>query len=256
MQAAQKKVAQFLDHLLALLPFEPPYFTAEGLDCTFVGHPIIESGASAGDAARFRAKYSIKPETTILAVLPGSRMSEITKLMPIFGETIKRLKAQHPDLYVVIPAVANLSVTIKQQSRDWPLPVTIVETDEDKYDAFAAAKAALACSGTIALELALARLPAVIAYKVSWVTYALYRRLMLVKYANLVNLMHDNMVVPELLQQNCTPEKLSATVHTLLTDEDVRQKQISGLGDVAGWLGQGQFVPSERAAATVLGIVK
>ena len=128
------------------------------------------------------------------------------------------------------------------------MPVTIVEGDEDKYDAFAAARAALACSGTIAIELAMAGLPAVIAYKVSPLTAFLYRRLIKVKYANLVNIMHDRMVVPELLQDKCKPEKIAAALHVLFTDEAARQRQIVGLANVAGWLGAGQFVPGERAA--------
>ena len=183
-------------------------------------------------------------------------MSEAKRLMPIFGATLKLLKAQHPNLHAVIPATDNLLSFIKEQSRDWPVPVTIVEGDADKYDAFAASRAALACSGTVAIELAMARLPSVIAYKLSALTYFLYRRFIKVDYANLVNLMHNKMVVPELIQENCTPEKLAAFMHVLLTDETARQKQIAGLGEVATWLGQGQFVPSERAAATILEVIK
>jgi lipid-A-disaccharide synthase len=251
-----RKVAQFLDHLLALLPFEPPYFTAEGLDCTFVGHPIIESGAAYGDAARFLKTYSIKPDALVLTVLPGSRRSEITKLLPIFTETVTHLSRQHDNIHVVVPTVASLLPSIQQHTRSWSVPVTIVESDQDKYDALAASRAALACSGTIALELALARLPAVIAYKVSRVTYYLYRHLIKVKYANLVNLMHDDMIVPELLQQDCTPEKLSVALHTLLVNDGARRKQTDGLTTVASWLGEGQFIPSERAAEVVLGLIK
>ncbi len=250
------KIAQFLDHLLALLPFEPPYFTKEGLDCTFVGHPIVESGAGKGDAAGFRAAHNISADTTVLAVLPGSRMSEVTKLMPIFGQTIQLLQAKYPALHIVIPTIPHLRSFVEAQSRGWPVPVTIVEGDADKYDALAASRAALACSGTVAIELAMAGLPAVIAYKISKLTYFLYRRLIKVKYASLVNLMHDKMVVPELLQADCTPQKLAATMGDLLGNENVRQEQINGLKDVAGWLGQGQFIPSERAAKTVLDVIR
>lgn len=250
------KVAQFLDHLLALLPFEPPYFTKEGLGCTFVGHSIIESGADQGDAARFRAAHNIALDKTVLAVLPGSRMSEVSKLVPIFGETIKLLQQKCPDICIVIPAVAHLRQTIADQTRDWALPVTIVESDAEKYDALAASCAALACSGTVAIELAMAKLPSIIAYKISGLTYALYRRLIKVKFANLVNIMHDKMVVPELLQQDCTPEKLAAAVGQLLDSDALRQKQIGDLAQVANWLGQGQFVPSEKAADTVLSVVQ
>lgn len=246
------KIAQFLDHLLALLPFEPPYFIKEGLECTFVGHPIVESGAGQGDAIRFRTKHSLADKVLVLAVLPGSRMSEVSKLMPIFGSTIELLQKKYPTLQVVIPVVSHLRDYVTKHSSHWPVPVAIVEGDADKYDALATAKVALACSGTVAIELALAQLPAVIAYKISDLTYFLYRRLIKVNYANLVNLMHNKMVVPELLQDDCTPDKLATAVSQLFSDESIREKQLENLANVAAWLGQGQFVPSERAAETVL----
>jgi len=292
-----KKIAAFLDHLLVLLPFEPPYFTREGLGCTFVGHPIVEGGADKGDAGRFGEKYSYveiplplaggvgvgwqtevlglpsppptppasgrgapllppQPTPPLLAVLPGSRRSEIKRLMPIFAATVARLKSKHPDLRVVLPAAAGFAATLKEQTRNWAVPVLVTEGDQDKYDALAASCAALACSGTVALELAMARLPAVIAYKINALTYAAFRRLIKVDYVNLVNLMHNKLVVPELLQADCTAEKLAATLDVLLTDETARQKQIAGLSAVAAWLGQGQFVPSERAAETVLKVTQ
>jgi len=247
-----KKIAQFLDHLMVLLPFEPVYFEREGLASTFVGHPIVESGAGQGDGEAFRARHALPREAKLVAVLPGSRMSEIAKLLPIFRETLHLLQGRHSSLRVVIPAAPGLASYLKEHTKDWPLPVLVVEGDAEKYGAFAACRAALACSGTVAVELAMARLPAVIAYKISKLTYKLYRRLIKVRYANLVNLMHDKMLVPEFIQQDCTPEKLAASLDEIMTDEAARKKQIEGLSDVASWLGQGQFVPSERAAETVL----
>ncbi len=247
-----KAIARFLDGLMVLLPFEPPWFLREGLPCVFVGHPIVESAAARGNAARFREAHSIAPEATILTVLPGSRQSEVARLMPIFGRTVPLLQQRHRDMRVVIPAAASVADRVREQSRSWPVPVTVVEDDRDKYDAFAASRAALACSGTVALELALARVPTVIAYKVNGLTAAVYRRFIRAKYANLVNIMHNRMVVPELLQENCVPARLAETAGTLLSDEDARQAQLTALETVAAWLGQGQFIPSERAAATVL----
>lgn len=247
-----KKIAKFLDHLLALLPFEPEYFTREGLGCTFVGHPIVESGAGEGDGAQFRADHKIGDDAVILSVLPGSRQSEITRLMPVFKKAIQHLHVVHPTLHVVIPALPSLADGIKAETKDWAAPVTVVTKDQDKYDAFAASKAALACSGTVAVELAMAHVPFVVAYKLSPLTYFLYRRLIKVDYACLVNLMHKKLVVPELMQEDCTPEELAVAVHNLLDDEEEREKQIEGLKDVASWLGKEKFVPSERAADTVL----
>ena len=249
-----KKIAAFLDHLLVLLPFEPPYFTREGLGCTFVGHSIVESGAEHGDAERFRTKFNVDATAPLLTVLPGSRRGEISRLLPIFGDVITRLKNRHPDLRVVLPAAHGLTDMLKSYTNNWSAPVIFTEMDTDKYDAFAASHAALACSGTISLELAMARLPSVIAYKLNKLTYALFRRFIKIDYVNLVNLMHNKLVVPELLQENCTVEKLTKAIDELLTNETARQQQIAGLADVAGWLGQGKFLPSERAAETVLNI--
>lgn len=251
-----KKIAAFLDHLLVLLPFEPPYFTREGLGCTFVGHSIVEGGAEHGDAQRFRHKYKIDARTPLLAVLPGSRRGEISRLMPVFAATIERLKAKHPNLHIVIPAAPGFAALLKEQTQSWPVPVTITEGDQDKYDGFAAARAALACSGTVALELAMAKLPAVIAYKLNKLTYFMFRRFIKIDYVNIVNLMHNRLVVPELIQEMCTPEKLSEAIHELLDSDTVRQKQIAGLTEVAHWLGQGQFIPSERAAETIMNLAR
>lgn len=247
-----KKVAQFLDHLLVLLPFEPPYFTREGLGCTYVGHSIVESGADRGDAQRFRTRHNIADQQAVLTVLPGSRAGELKRLLPVFGETIQRLATRHADLVVTIAVAPGMRDRLEQATHNWPVRVILTDNDQDKYDGFAASKAALACSGTVALELALAGLPAVIAYRLNPVTVFFYRRLIKARFANLVNIMHDKMVVPEFLQENCTPEKLAAALDDLLTKPDICAAQQAGLHQVGAWLGQGQFVPSERAAETVL----
>jgi lipid-A-disaccharide synthase len=182
-------------------------------------------------------------------------MSEASHLMPIFKSTVEKLLPLHPGLRIAIPVAPNLTAYVREQIRDWPVPVIMTESDTDKYDMFAAARAALACSGTVAIELAMARLPAVIAYKISPLTVLLYRRFIKVKFASLVNIMHDRLVTPEYLLEDCTPEKLSPAMHELLSDDAARQKQIAALGEVRSWLGQGQFVPSERAAETVLNVI-
>jgi lipid-A-disaccharide synthase len=250
-----RKIARFLDHLLALLPFEPPYFTREGLPCTFAGHPIVESNARHGDGLRFRMKHNIAPGTELVAVLPGSRMSEIARLMPIFGKALGRLRRQHAHLHAAIPAAPGLAETIRALSGNWPVPVTVTEGDGEKYDMFAGARAALACSGTVSVELAMARLPSITVYKVNLLTALLYGPFVGGSFVNLVNIMHKRRVVPELLQFDCTPEKIAAAAHTLLSSEAARQQQKEGLAAIARWLGD-EFVPSERAAETVLNVVK
>lgn len=246
-----RKVAEFLDHLLALLPFEPPWFEREGLACTFVGHSIIEGGADRGDGAAFRARHAIAPDARLLVVLPGSRTSEVRWLLPDFRATLALLAPRYPGLVVVVPVVAHLATRVRAAVADWPVPTLVTEGDTDKYGAFAAAEAALAASGTVALELALARLPAVIAYRLNRLAGAIYRRMIHTKYVNLVNIMHGREVVPELLQDKCRPERLAAAVSRLLDDPAARQEQIDGLTTVDEWLGAGGTPPSRRAAEVV-----
>ncbi len=249
------KYAAIYDHLLAILPFEPPYFEREGLACSFVGHSVVEGGAGQGDAQRFRTQHGVAPGERLIAILPGSRKGEVTRLLPIFRSTLERLLPAHPGLVAVIPTVATVRARVTAAVADWPLRTIVVEGDAAKYDSFAAAEAALAASGTVALELALARLPTVIAYRLNPVTVALYRRLIRVKYVNLVNLMLDRMLVPELLQQDCRPDRLAVEIARLLDDPQARQDQIDGVAEVARWLGQGDRPPSERAARVILEIV-
>ena len=246
-----KKIAAFLDHLLVILPFEPPWFEREGLACTFVGHSIIESGADRGDGPAFRQRHGLGAADRLVAVLPGSRTTELKRLLPDFRATLARLAPSHPGLVAVVPAVPHLAGWVRAAVADWPVRTIVVEGDDEKYGAFAAAEVALAASGTVALELALARLPAVIAYRLNWLTVALYRHLIKTKYANLVNIMHDRMVVPELLQENCTPDKLAAALATLLDDPAARAAQVAALATVDEWLGAGGAPPSARAADAV-----
>ena len=247
-----EEVARFLDHLMVLLPFEPPYFTRHGLGCSFVGHSIIESPVAAGDGARYRRRHKVAADAPLLTVLLGSREGEVTRLGPIFGATIRLLKARYPGLVCAVPTVPQVADQVRAIVREWPVPVTVTLGDAEKYDAFKASQAALACSGTVALELALARLPAVVAYRLSQISVLFYRWFIKVKFANLVNVMHDRMVVPELLQENCRADRLAAAVEALLGDEAARAAQIAELDQVALWLGQGDVPPSERAARTVL----
>ena len=249
------KVARSVDHLMTLLPFEPEHFVRVGLPATFVGHSVVESGAGQGDGVRFRRAHGIGDDETVLTVLPGSRRGEVTRLLPIFGETVARLARRHPGLRVVVPTVPNVAPLVGPAVAAWPVPTLVVAGDTEKFDAFAASRAALACSGTVALELALAGLPAVVAYKVNPITAAIVRRLIRVPYVNLVNIMLGRMLVPELLQDACTPERLETAVGTLLSEGGAREAQIAGVRDVAAWLGAGGEAPSRRAAAVVLSVV-
>jgi lipid-A-disaccharide synthase len=250
-----KKIASFLDHLMALLPFEPPYFEKEGLPCTFVGHPIVESDVK-GDGARFRARQNMPADVPLLTVLPGSRMGEVKRLLPVFHQALERLKTLHPSLHVVVPTVPQVADFVRAKTCRWTVPALVTLKDEDKYDAMAASVAALACSGTVSVELAMARLPGVIAYKANPLTAALVRRVVQVKYATLINIMQNRYVMPEFLQENCTGENLASAVHLLLTDTKARQSQIDEFTSIAAWLKQGKTLPSTRAAKVVMDVVQ
>ena len=250
-----RKLARLLDHLLALFPFEPPYFTREGLACTAVGHPVVEAGIGEGRGDRFRAAHGVAPGAPVVCVLPGSRMGEVTKLLPVFSEAVARLAFRHPDLVAVVPTLGTVAATVAEAVQRWPLRTIVVRGDRDKYDAYAAADAALAASGTVVLELAMARLPAVIAYRVAPATAFLARRLLTVRHVSLVNILLDRPLMPELLQEECRPDRLAEEVGRLLADPAARQAQLDGLDTVGALLGEGGPPPSERAAQAVLRVL-
>ncbi|EKV30812.1 Lipid-A-disaccharide synthase [Caenispirillum salinarum AK4] len=247
-----KSVAERVDHLMCLLPNEPPYFERHGLDCTHVGHSIIESGADAGDGDAFRAAHGIPAGAPLLCVLPGSRRVEVSRLLPEFRGAVERLAADRPGLRVAIPTVATVAADVEAAVADWPVPVTVVRGQRARYDAFAACDGAMAASGTVALELAMAGVPHLVAYRVSPLSAWLFRRLTTVRYVNLVNLTLDRPVVPEILQEACTAERLASETARLLDDTSVRACQREGFAEALEQFKGGAGSPSAKAAAVVL----
>ncbi len=251
-----KTIAKFYDRLLALLPFEPPWFEAVGLECTFIGHPVIEYGADKGNGSAFRERLGIPADTPVLCVLPGSRPSEIKALLPIFAQVIHNISESYPDLRIVTPTVTNVAPVVKSTVESWPNRPIILETIAEKFDGFAASTVALAASGTVSVELAMAKTPMVIAYKVSPLTAAIIRRLVTVRYVSIVNLLLDRPIIPEYIQENCTVDKLTAAVLSLLNDPKERAIQIAEFGIAAKMLGQGDRLPSVRAAEAIWETIK
>ena len=245
-----------LDHLLALLPFERPFFERYDLACSFVGHPIVEEVGEAGDGGRFRAAHGIRADAPLLCVLPGSRSSEVRRHLPVIGATVERLRRRIPDLEVVLPTLDARLEEVRALVAGFARPPLIVTERAARFDAYAASRAAIAASGTISLEVALAGLPYCTIYRTGALTGWLARRLITVPYVNLANLILDRGVVPELLQDACTPERIAAAVLPLLEDEAVRSAQTTALGEVAARLGAGRGpTPSERAAEAVLELI-
>jgi lipid-A-disaccharide synthase len=251
-----KKVAGFLDHLLALLPFEPPYFEQVGLPTTFVGHSVVEGEADKGDGEGFRKRYKIASGDRLMVMLPGSRRGEVKRLLAVFCQSAILLSRTHPGLKIVIPTLPSLAETIRNEINPWPLDVLVVEGDADKFASFAAADIALAASGTVALELAMAGAPTVIAYKVHPLTAWLVRRLIKTTYANLINIVLNREVVPELLQEKCTQDSLVRELSRLLDDETVASEQIETANEALKQLGRGGVSPSGRAADALLSIME
>jgi lipid-A-disaccharide synthase len=247
------QLAERVDLLLCLLPQEPAYFTKVGLRAVHVGHAVLESGADHGDGPAFRARHGISPDVPLLCVLPGSRRSETSWLLPVFAEAVKRLAIKHPDLQLVVPTVETVAAEVS--SALWPVPATVVRGTTERYDAFAACRVALAASGTVALELALARLPMVIGYRVNCLTGMIARRLLKIRFVCLLNLLLDQPVIPERLQGDCRADLLADDLFGLL-DDRTRDAQLDGAQQALTKLGLGGDSPSRRAAQEILTVIQ
>jgi len=250
-----RRMARWYDHLMTLLPFEPPYFERVGLSCSFVGHPVVECGADRGDSGRFRARHGLAADELLITALPGSRGGEVRRLLPIFGAALSQLKDLVGPFRVVVPTVATVAATVADAVEAWPGDAVIVQQPQEKYDAFAASGAALAASGSVALELALARLPMVVCYRLNPLTEALLNRVLKVRQVNLVNLLLGRPLVEELLGPNCTPARLAASLVRLIRDERVRARHRQGYDEAVRRLAGDGVSPSLRAADQILELV-
>ncbi len=251
------KMARVIDHVLALLPFEPPYMQAAGMTCDFVGHPVVaEPQADAAQIAAFRAAHQIAPDAPVILALPGSRMSEVTRLAPRFGAALAEVAAQVPEARIVVPTVAHLTETVTALTADWPGRPIILDARQDdgaaKRAAFGAADVALAASGTVSLELAAADVPMVIGYDMAWLSWQIMARLVRTETVTLVNLVSETRAVPELLGPACQPAPMAAALVGLLTDPKARADQRAALALTMARLGQGGEAPGLRAARSVL----
>ena len=248
------KFKKYVDHILALFPFEPAYFDAAGMSCTFVSHPVLETVATAQQGRAFRARHGIDVDALLLCALPGSRRNEVRKLKPVIVDAINRLAVRHRSLHVVIPTVSTVVEDVR--TIDPPgVPVTIIDTADEKSAAMAASDVAIAASGTATLELACARVPAVVIYKVAWLTGILGRWMANVKYASIVNILAGREVMPEFLQEYCKPKDIVAALDELIVNKSRRQEVIDAEIAVARQLAVEGRTPSEKAAEEVLRII-
>ena len=250
-----KAMARYFDLILALFPFEVPFFDKYGLKAAFVGHPVIErrTRMTGGDA--FRAAHGIATDAPLLALLPGSRTSEIRFIFPVFRQAIDLLAKNIPGLVTVLPTVPHVAAKVREAAKGWPTPLHILESEANKFAAFDAADVALAASGTVTAELALARTPMVVAYRVGGLTYALAHRLMTVPHMTLINILLGRRAVPEFKQSEAIPGALAAEVEKLFRDSAARAAQVAAMDEFAHALGEGNEAPSLRAARILLDFI-
>lgn len=247
-----KTLAASVDHLLAIHSFDAPYFEAEGLPVTFVGNSALTIDFSGADGARLRERLGIPPEAPLLLVLPGSRPGEISRILPPFAEAVAILKKQRPDLAVVIPAAPTVAAEVKAQGSSW---AHVVEGDEAKLDAMKAATVALACSGTVTTELALAGVPMVVGYRLGAMTHAILKHLIRTPYITLFNIAAKAFVAPELVQDDCNGPALAREVGKRLDDPALRQAQVEAQSAALLKMGRGGPDPSDVAADALLNVL-
>lgn len=245
-----RAMSRYVDHVLALLPFEPDvHKKLGGPPCTYVGHPLVEQidelRPSTAEAERRMNG------TPLLLVLPGSRKNEIRRLIDPFGRTIERIAKTVWPLDIAIPTTPHLQDLVLRETARWPLRPKILVKREDRRAAFRAARAALAKSGTVTLELGISGVPMVTAYKMAPWEIAIARRLIRVPSVILTNLVLGENVVPEFIQADCTPDRLSATLLPLLSDSPERRRQVEALARLDGLMQIGQAQPALRAAEIV-----
>jgi len=255
-----KKIARTFDRLLALLPFEPPYFEREGLTCDFVGHSVIEDVMDVEEARKrrndFRKAHGIAADGPLLVVLPGSRKSEVDRMLAIFLEAANQASRRIPGLHVVVPTLPQIEERVRGGVQGAKIPITVVATHDEKLSAFAAADGALAASGTVSLELAAAQVPTLIAYKLNPISAWIGRRVIQVPWITLTNIILNQPLIPEEIQENCRPDRLAEGIYSLLKDEKMRAEQRLGSNEVLRKLGLGDDrQPSYRAARAVISVI-
>lgn len=250
-----RKYPGLWDKLLCLLPFEPAFFARHGLEADFVGHPVLESGADRGDAARFRTRHNVPADGVVVTLMPGSRGGEIARLLPVLEATLVRVQAAIPNLVPVVAVAQTVAQTVIEATQGWRVRPRLVSGGTDKYDAFAASAAALTKSGTSTLELAMAGVPMIVAYRLNPVTAEIAKQVVRIPYASIINLLSDRQIVPEMIQYTCKPEPLSAALLGLLTDSGKAKAQRDAFSDVLAALCAPQGLPSTAAARAVAGLL-
>ncbi|MYF89778.1 MAG: lipid-A-disaccharide synthase [Boseongicola sp. SB0676_bin_33] len=254
-----ERMARHTDHVLALLPFEPPHMTRAGVTCEFVGHPVVaEPLAGPEDVRTFRAETGTGDAPIVLA-LPGSRPKEVARLVPVFGEAMHRVLASRPEVRIVVPAAGPVASAVREGVRAWPGEPIVLDPRDGapamKRAAFAAADVALAASGSVSLELAANATPMVVAYDMNWLSCQVMSRLATIDTVTLVNLVTGTRTVPEFLGPDCKPSAIAEAVIELLSGHAAREAQLDAMATTMTRLGRGEEAPGLRAARSVLAAI-
>lgn len=245
----------YVDHVLGLLPFEPEeYRKLGGPPCSYVGHPLVEQLSSLRPNPEEHARRDGAPP--VLLVLPGSRRSEVRHHLDVFGATLGRLQAEGRAFELMLPTMPHLEATVREGIANWPVKPQIVIGENERRAAFRIARAALAKSGTVTLELALSGIPMVTAYRVSAIEAFILRRAIRVSSVILANLVIGKDVIPEFLQEECTPDKLAPALHDVLTDSPLRRQQVEAFAQLDQIMSTGNRSPSVLAADVVLATMR
>ncbi|MEO0633156.1 MAG: lipid-A-disaccharide synthase [Pseudomonadota bacterium] len=252
------KIAQYIDHVLALFPFEPPYMTTHGMECDFVGHPVATvPQATDAQRAAFLVRHGLEAADPLILVLPGSRRGEVARMGPVFGAALERVRRARPGMKLVLPAAGSVAGAVIDEVRRWPVAPLVLDprgqdleaAQADKLAAFGAADVALATSGTVSLELAAAGTPMVSAFDLHWLSRAIITRMVTTDTGSLVNLVSDTRTVSELIGRDMTVENTVAALEHLLADPE---PQRAAMALTMKRLGQGGEDPGLRAARAVL----
>lgn len=253
-----KKMAAMIDHVLALFPFEPPFMTAEGMECDFVGHPAATvTQATDDEVEAFRAKHGLEAAAHLVLVLPGSRKGEIARMGPVFGAALGQIAATRPNLQMVLPAAQSVAGLVEDQLQSWPVKPVLLDPRgvdlqtglAEKRAAFRAADVALATSGTVALELAAAGTPMVSAFDLHWLSRAIIGRMVTTDTGSLINHVTDSRVVPEVVGKDFSVTNVVAAMEELIADPS---RQLDAMNETMDKLGRGGEAPGLRAARAVL----
>lgn len=247
-----RTLAQAVDLLLSIQPMDKPFFDQVGLRNVFVGNSALAKDFSKADPARLRSAIGLSANEPILLVLPGSRPSEIERVMPAFEDAVRILKDKRPDLAIVVPAAFTVAEAVKARVAGWPFRAHVIEDEALKDDAMVAGVTALACSGTVTTELALAGCPMVVGYRTSAVTYGLLKLLFKTQWVTLLNIAARSSIAPEFLQDDLRGDRLAEAVALRLDDPGLRAKQVAEQNAALDKMGRGMPDPSESAAKALM----